>query len=142
LTLDEAIAELRRRNEPVPNPPRLPTDAEVTAAENALGIRFHADYRRYLLQASDISYGVLEPVTITVPRAHTDLISVTQRARSAWNVPNELVPVCEDNADLYCVTPEGRVIFWSHDTQSPTGVEWSDLAAWIEDVWMNDYDAG
>ncbi len=142
MTLDEAIAELRRRNRPVPKPPRLPTEAEVSAAEGKLGIFFHPDYRRFLLEASDISYGVLEPATITVPDAHTDLVRIAEPARSTWQVPAEFVPICEDNADFYCLTPDGRVIFWSHDMQAPNGEEWPDLAAWIEQVWMFEYDSG
>ena len=102
----------------------------------------HPDYRRFLLEAGDISYNVLEPATITLPEAHTDLLGIVKRARSTWKVPSELVPICEDNADYYCMTPDGRVIFWSHDMQAPTGEEWPDLAAWIEQVWMYDYEAG
>ena len=141
MTLDEAIAELRRRNEPVPRPPRLPTEAEVRDAEAKLGVTFHPDYRRLLLEASDVSYNVLEPATITVPGAHTDLFRIAQRARERWRVPPDLVPICEDNADYYCLAPNGRVIFWSHDMQAPNGEEWPDLAAWIEQVWMYDDDA-
>lgn len=140
MTLDEALAELRRRHEPPPRPRRLPTKDEVDAAERALGVRFHKDYRRFLLEASDVDYGIIEPATITEEESHTDLFSIAQRARDTWNVPTELVPICEDNADLYCLTPDGRVIFWSHDDQAPTGEEWPDLAAWIEEVWMVNYD--
>ncbi|MBA4016793.1 MAG: SMI1/KNR4 family protein [Pirellula sp.] len=142
VTLDEAFAELRRRNEPVLKPPRLPTEDEVNVAEGKLGVPFHSDYRRFLLEASDISFSVLEPATITIPGAHTDLFRIAQRARGTWKVPVELVPICEDNADIYCMTPDGRVIFWSHDMQAPSGAEWPNLAAWIEDVWMFDYEAG
>jgi hypothetical protein len=141
VTLDEVIAELRRRNEPVPRPAPLPTEDEVEAAEARLGVRFHPDYRRFLLQASDINYNVLEPATITRPGAHNDLFRIAQRARGTWRVPRDLVPICEDNADLYCLTPDGRVIFWSHDMRAPNGEEWPDLAAWIEQVWMYDYDS-
>ena len=56
-------------------------------------------------------------------------------------MPKELVPICHDNADFYCMAPDGRVIFWSHDMQGPNGEEWPSLAAWIEQVWMHDYDA-
>jgi hypothetical protein len=141
VTLDEALSELRRRNEPVPKPLRLPSEDEVSVAEGKLGVRFHPDYRRFLLEASDINYNVLEPATITAPDSHTDLFRIAERARGWWKVPKELVPICHDNADFYCMAPDGRVIFWSHDIQGPNGEEWSNLAAWIEQVWMHDYDA-
>lgn len=142
MTLDEAFAELRRRNESVPKPSRPPTQSEVNAAEAKLGVLFHPDYRRFLLEASDISYNVLEPATITAPDSHKDLFRIAKRARSRWGVPSGLVPICHDNADYYCMTPDGRVVFWSHDMQGPNGEEWPNLAAWIEHVWMYDDDAG
>jgi hypothetical protein len=115
---------------------------EVNAAEDELGVRFHSDYRKFLREASDVSYNVLEPATITLPDAHTDLFRIAERARSVWKVPSDLVPICENNADYYCMAADGRVILWSHDMQAPNGEEWPDLAAWIEQVWMYDYDAG
>lgn len=82
------------------------------------------------------------PATITAPEAYPDLFRIVERARGRWKVPVELVSICEDNADYYCLTPDGRAIFWSHDMQAPNGEEWPDLAAWIEQVWMFDHDAG
>ncbi len=70
-----------------------------------------------------------------------DLCRIAQRARGTWRVPVHFVPICEDNADYYCLTPDGRVIFWSHDMHAPSGEEWPDLVGWIELVWMYDYDA-
>src|SRR5262249_24064161 len=96
MTLNDALTELRRCNEPVPKPPRVPTDAEVQSAEIRLGIKFHPDYRRFLMEASDVVYGVLEPATITVPAAHNDLFHVTQTAWDKWDVPRKLLPICED----------------------------------------------
>jgi hypothetical protein len=55
MNLSEVIIELRELNEPVPKPFRLPTEAEVLAAEKRLNVRFHEDYRRFLLEASDVA---------------------------------------------------------------------------------------
>ncbi len=141
MTLDEAIQELRRRNEPVPKPPRLPTEEEVAIAEEKLGVAFHPDYRRFLLEAGDVVYSVLEPATITAPEAHNSLFRIVDNARATWGVPSNLVPFCEDNADLYCLMPDGRVLLWAHDIEGPSGSEWDSLAAWIAQVWMFDYEA-
>ena len=54
MTLPEAIERLRELNTPVPRPLRLPSEAEVTAAEAALSIRFPDDYRYFLLHGSDV----------------------------------------------------------------------------------------
>jgi len=133
MNLDEAIAELRRRNQPVPLPGRLPTSEEVEAMETQLGVSFPKDYRRFLLQASDVVYGIHEPATVDNPRAHTHLPKVVASAR-AYGVPEELFPFCKDNADFYCLTPSEQVQFWSHNGWSRE--TWHDLAHWIHDVWL------
>ncbi len=129
--LDEAIRELRRLDEPVPHPLRRPTEAEVRDAERRCGATFHRDLRQYLMEASDITYGALEPVTID--GGHTAIDSVVARARDL-GVPDGLVPICEDNGDFYCLTEDGKVAFWSHD--GATDEQWPDLATWIREVWI------
>lgn len=135
MTLDQAFAELRRLDEPVPTSLRLPTPEEVDAAERESGVRLHPDLRRYLLEASDVTLGAREPVTATPASGHTYLPTVVESAR-AYGVPADLIPVCEDNADFYCVALSGEVVFWSHD--GSTDERWPDLAAWIEEVWIGE----
>jgi hypothetical protein len=137
MTLSEAIGELRRRNEQVPKPVRLPLLREVAEMQALLGVRFHPDYEQLLLQASDVVVGPLEPATITVPARHTHLPKVVASARK-YGVPEELFPICEDNADFYCLAEDGRVVFWSHNGWAPSS--WPDLASWIRDVWLADYE--
>jgi hypothetical protein len=133
VTLDEVIRELRKLNEPVPKPRRLPTDSEVEQAQAALGVTFHPDYRKYLLAASDVVFGTTEPCTL-VGGGHTNFASV---AADAWamGVPRHLVPICEDNGDYFCMNGAGEVVFWSHD--GTTDERWSDLATWIKRVWID-----
>ena len=139
MDLDEAFRKSRLRNEPPPSPPRLPTRAEVEVAERRLGIAFHPDFRRYLLEVSDLSCGVLELVTITLPESHTNLFKVTERAWDRYGVPRDLLPVCEENADFYCMNPAGEMVFWSHNGWSSE--TWPSLADWIDQVWLEDLDA-
>jgi hypothetical protein len=73
MRLSEVIAELRHRSEPVPRPARLPTAVEVTAVEATIGHTLPDDYRRFLLEASDVVLGTLEPATVTEPSSHTYL---------------------------------------------------------------------
>ena len=136
--LDHALQELRRLNEPVPRPRRLPTLEEVNELERQVGVRFHPDFRRYLLEASDVVYGTLEPVT-AVPRHspgvqdYTFLPNVIASGR-AYGLPEGLLPFCEDNADFYCLNEGGEVLFWSHNGW--TDEKWPDLATWIKEVWV------
>ncbi len=129
------IETLRQHNEPVPHPRRLPSEDEVAAIERELGVQFHADICDYLLHASDVVYGLLEPVTISDKELHTYLPVV---AEEAWElgVPKNLVPICEDNGDYYCIDYGGQIYFWSHN--GVTDETWPDLATWIEQVWLEE----
>ena len=80
MRLPEAITESRSLNEPVPRPLRLPTEREVSAAEHELGVKFPEDYRRFLLEASDVVFGTIEPAVVTSGAGHLSLIESAQRA--------------------------------------------------------------
>ena len=136
MKIEEAIASLRRVNQRVPKPMRLPTPEELTRAESDLRIQFHPDYRKYLLQASDVVFGTKEPCTVVFDGSHTDLVEITLAARKDMGLPVDLLPICEDNGDYYCMTKTGQVVFWSHQGQSSEG--WSDLAEWIQKVWIEE----
>jgi hypothetical protein len=136
MNLDGMIRKLHTLNEPVPKPLRLPTSGEVQSTERQLGIKFHPDYQKYLLEASDVVYGRIEPATLTPPESHTDLIRVCKSAWEGYGVPRNLLPICEDNADFYCMNEAGEVVFWSHNGQS--NEKWPDLASWIEEVWIGE----
>ena len=133
--LTQAIDELRRRNEPVPRPARLPTDGEVAAAERALRLTFPPDYRRFLLDASDVVLGALEPSVVTPEAGHLDLVKMATDAWDVSGVPRDWLPFCGDNADFYCMDGS-NVRFWSHD--GATEESWPSLASWIIDVWIGE----
>ena len=136
MTLDDALHELRSRNESVPKPMRLPSVAEVDDAERRLGVKFPPDFRRYLLDASDVVCGIIEPVTITSPESHTDLFKVVDDAWETCGMPRDLLPICEDNGDFYCINRAGEIVFWSQD--GGTSEKWPSLAHWIQDVWIGE----
>jgi hypothetical protein len=134
MTLPEAIAQLRQCNQKVPLPLRLPTPQEIQETEHRLGLSFHPDFVYYLQHGSDCVFGTMEPVTITRPNSHTYLETV---ANDAWNyaeVPKDLLPICADNGDYFCMDSSGRIVFWAHDGASKES--WPDLAAWITEVWI------
>lgn len=135
MNLGETLHALRLADEPVPQTLRLPTVAEVAAIEAQLGVFFHPDYRRFLLEASDVVVGTLEPATITAPESHTHLPELVASAR-ALGVPDSLFPFCADNGDFYCLTAAGSVRYWSHDGANPES--WPSLAAWIARVWLGE----
>ena len=130
----KATASLRERNEPVPRPLRLPTEVEVDSVQRALGIPFPPEYRYFLLNASDVTVGAIEPAIVIPGSGHLDLVNVTE---SAWQagVPQDHLPFCEDNGDYYCLTPDRGVVLWSHDGRFSG--RWASLADWIQQVWLD-----
>lgn len=131
--LDAAIDAYRLLHEAVPIPTRLPTEEEVAAMEGQMALRFHPDLRRFLMRASDVNYGTRACVVLTKPDSHRFLPRVCENAWGAWGVPRDLVPVCADNANFYCVAPDGQVVYWGHDDGEATET-WPSLAAWIRQV--------
>lgn len=134
MNLPDVLAELRDLNEPVPQPLRLPTEAEVKIAEESLGRTFPVDYRRYLLEASDVVFGTLEPAVVTPDAGYLSLVEMAESAWEEMEVPRDLLPFCEDNGDYYCLTADGRVKYWSHN--GTTDETWPDLATWVREVWI------
>jgi hypothetical protein len=135
MNLSEVIVELRELNEPVPKPFRLPTEAEVSAAEKRLNVRFHDDYRRFLLEASDVVVGTLEPAMVAADCGYLNLVEIAEYAWDEMEVPLTLLPICEDNGDYYCLNKKGEVEFWTPD--GTVNDKWENLAIWIKEVWID-----
>jgi hypothetical protein len=132
--MERIIEKLRELNEPVPKPLRLPSQEEIHNVENEFGLEFHPDYVRYLLEASDVVFGTLEPATIPVDSGHTFIGNVVNSARK-MGVPKTLVPIAEDNGDYYCMNESGEILYWSHN--GVTDEKWPSLESWIQEVWVN-----
>ena len=135
MDLSEVIVELRELNEPVTKPFRLPTEAEVNAAEKRLNVKFHEDYRRFLLEASDVVYGPLEPAMVAADCGYLNLCEMAEYAWDEMELPLTLLPICEDNGDYYCLNKKGEVEFWTPD--GTTNDKWDNLAVWIKEVWID-----
>ena len=136
MKIAEVIAELRELNQQVQAPLRLPSEGELTAAERLLNRKFPEDYRRYLLEASDVVYGTLEPAVVVPDAGYLYLVELAESAWTEMELPRDLLPICEDNGDYYCLNNNGEVCFWSHN--GTTDEKWPDLAAWIKEVWINE----
>jgi hypothetical protein len=113
------------------SPFRPPTDDEIAAAEQRLGVSFHPDYRAFLRGGGDVGNSTLEPAVILPGSRHLDLFQI---AGAAWlmGVPRHLLPFVEDNGDYFCLTPTGDVVYWSHN--GTTDERWPSIAEWRQQV--------
>lgn len=132
--MEELIDKLHELNEPVPVPLELPDEDTLVEIQEQILIHLPFELREYLLKASDVVYGHLEPVTASDPQSHTYLPEVAARA---WDdgLPRYLVPLCEDRGRYYAVDPEGEVLLWA-DGEIDEEQSWDSVWEWVEDVWL------
>ncbi|HEX8517577.1 MAG TPA: SMI1/KNR4 family protein, partial [Bacteroidia bacterium] len=71
----DTLEKLKSLNQPVPLPPQLPTEADVMAAEEKLGVKFPPSYVKYQLEYSDINVGHLEMYSLFEDDDRLNLIS-------------------------------------------------------------------
>ena len=133
--LEKTIQKLREVNEEVPIPLRLPTDEEILNAEITLNKKFHPDFKKYLKEASDVTFGALEPLVVV---SGDDRLFLPLVANEAWDygLPKDLLPICEDNGDYFAIDDNGQVHYWSHN--GATEEKWTDLSTWIKEIWLEE----
>jgi len=131
--MEEILDLLREHNVSVPVPLDLPDEDQLVVIEEELLLPIPRDVRTYLLEASDVVYGTLEPVTAADPNSHTHLPEVTAVAWSL-GVPHYLLPICEDKGSYYCADPEGEIVLWKDGEL--TDETWQSIWQWVRDVWL------
>ncbi|ACA85203.1 MULTISPECIES: SMI1/KNR4 family protein [Shewanella] len=131
--MHDIIEQLQEMSETVPIPLELPTFDQLVMAEEEILMPLPGELKQYLLYASDVIYGSLEPVTVSDPNSHTFLPEVTAYA---WSIgmPREYVAVCQQGNSFYCIDQEGQMLLWNEDGSESE--YWESLWEWVEQVWM------
>ncbi len=134
--LDKIIAELLSLREYTPVILDLPTEEMIRQAEQDIGIPFPEDYKKFLREASNVTYGVTVPLMISGAQAvNEDLLEAVEDARKV-GVPKDWLPICQDDGNYFCIVPSGTVRYWDHNGR--TDESWPDLATWIKEVWIEE----
>ena len=133
--MNETIEILRQRSESVPVPLDLPDDEDLLFIEEQLCISLPRDLREFLLEASDVIYGSMEPVTAADPNSHTYLPEV---AATAWEsgLPRIVIPICEHQSHYYCMDQDGVVRLWQKGDFNDK--EWESIWEWVEEIWLRE----
>ena len=132
--MEDIIDALREANIETAIPLELPEDDLLVEIEEELLLPIPHDLRTFLLEASDVICGALEPVTAADSRSHTYLPEVTARAWSE-GLSRELMVVCEYNGGYAHISQDGKVGFWSV-AEGDAGKEWETLWHWIQEEWL------
>lgn len=124
---------LREHSESVPVPLELPDEEQLVQIEEEILLPIPREIRTFLLEASDVIYGHLEPVTAADPYSHTYLPEVTA---NAWanGVDRHLLPICQVGHNYYCAEPDGEIVYWQDG--EITDESWPSIWHWARDVWL------
>ncbi|MFV8784101.1 SMI1/KNR4 family protein [Microbulbifer sp. SA54] len=133
--IEEALRRLRELDKKVPKPLRLPTISDVKEYERRLNYSFPEHYKKFQLEAGNVTYGTIEPV-VCLPDMDP-YINPYIVATDGWNegVSKEWLPFCCDNGCYYCISGTGEIKFWDNEDCS-FGLEAWSFPEWINDVWL------
>ena len=132
--INDVIAELRAIAVATPKAPPLPNDVLLDEYEEEVGFSFPKDYRKFLKEASNLFVGTLEPLIVTDARNVRGELSVALTEARRVGLPQDFLPICEDNGDYYCFAPDQSIRLWDHNGISSE--KWQNLATWIQEVWI------
>ncbi|MCV6615044.1 MAG: SMI1/KNR4 family protein [Cellvibrionaceae bacterium] len=130
----EVLEALQEQAEDLPVPLGLPEHDELVDIEEALLLPIPPIYREFLLHASDLVLGSLEPAVAADPGAHNYLAEL---AAEAWErgLPRELLAFCQANGGYYVLTQEDEVQFWSEAGLEEEVAE--HIWFWARDIWAS-----
>lgn len=132
--MDEIVEALKSRAIPQTVPIGLPDEDDLVEIEEEILLPIPQDFKEFLLQASNLLCGSIEPVTASDPHAHTHLPEVTAQAW-AEGIPRDLIPICHTGNSYYCVNQEGEVQLWQDGELEDE--YWEDVWQWAEEVWLD-----
>jgi len=107
---------------------KIPSDIEISASQEKLGFTFPAEYVAFIKSGYDLGDAPLEALEIVDPPSYADIYEALESAREYYDLPVELMPICEDNSDYYCINKKGEVVFWSHN--GTTDEKWANVTLW------------
>ncbi len=133
-TIDKAINDLKKIDISKTSQP-LPDDFLISNYEKATSFIFPEDYKVFLKSASNVIAGSFSALRLN-PNMREEFGELQYAIKEAREngMPVSYLPICEDNSDYYCFSPDGKIRFWSHDGASDES--WPDLATWIRKVWI------
>ncbi|MCO6527149.1 SMI1/KNR4 family protein [Snodgrassella sp.] len=113
----------------------LPDDNLLDDYEKEINFCFSKEYRMLLKEANNIFYGTIELLLVTKDKKYPSELSLVLNEAREQGLPENWLPICQDNGNYYCLIPDGTVHYWTLDGYSNNS--WKDLADWIEQVWIS-----
>jgi len=111
---------------------KIPTDIEIAEAQEKLGFIFPPEYVAFIKSGYDLGNAPLEALEIVDPPSYADIYEALVSTRKFYDLPVELMPICEDNSDYYCINDNGEVVYWSHNGIS--NEKWINVTTWAKQM--------
>lgn len=137
----DILEKLKSLDQAAPFPPTLPTEADVNAAEEKLGVKLPPTYVKYQLEYSDVLFGHYELFQLFEDGSYLDLINRVKEARAHDISEEHLLPFVQDNGNYFCFdlkspAPEYEVVYWSHNGTADE--RWKNFLDWVENCWIKE----
>ncbi|WP_445494580.1 SMI1/KNR4 family protein [Photorhabdus sp. SF281] len=132
--LNDVIEEIERLSDGQRNDVDLPDDELISQYEKEIGFEFSNDYKEVLKKISNMFYGTIDLLSVTRDKKYYGELSQALSDAREQGLPENLLPICEDNGSYYCIDYDGKIKYWTLDGYNEES--WSDLASWIKQVWI------
>ena len=100
-----------------------------------VGTDIPSDYIHYLLTASDVTFGLLEPVQITDEDSKYNYLPSLMEDMESFGIGEKGLPLCNDNDNIYYMTKDGKIFLYSSEENQDID-QWDNLADWILNEWI------
>lgn len=112
----------------------LPDDDLITQYEKEVGFKFTSDYKDVIKSIGNVFYGTIDLLSLTKERKYYGELAQSLNDAREQGLPENWLPISEDNGSYYCIDPEGIIRYWTTDGYSND--HWPNLASWIKQVWI------
>jgi hypothetical protein len=128
------LKKLRGLNEVTLSQRAIPSIGEIEHFQTQYNIVLPSEYKKFLLECSDVIYSTLQPGLILPLGAYYSLDTIVN---NGWNmgVAKDNISFCEDNGDFYCFNKNGELEYWGHAGYSHE--KWNSFAHWVGSVWLS-----
>lgn len=114
-----------------------PTVNEVYSCQSDMKVQFPREYIEFLLHASDIRFGEIEPVQLTAPENENYLPTVFSKLEERKNklsLHGTYYPLSMNLGDFFCLTEELDVIFIGRNHVAD--YSWESIEDWMAKIWL------
>lgn len=131
--MEEILEELLTHAQPDNYGAYQATEEQLLEAQEQIFLSPPSHYREFLLKASHLVIGTLEPASIFDTNIRSYL---PELCAQAWDegLPRQMIAACEHPAGYYCVADDDTVLDWRDGDFDEH--QWETIWEWAREVWL------